>query len=243
MSVANQVLYKLPVVPQLEALLSRKDIKPLVNLENIARRSPNDDLYTSPRWRQKAGRYERLSTPRSDVLTLSVGVDGVEILGRSFWLLVATVGNIPRAQRYRRKNLIAIGILMKKPPSLSGMLHSFVKEVTPLHPTRGGGHCWGVENFTLYVVVLMVKTDYPALCLCMGLKGHTSNFGCAKCKVSVHFNPTYVCALHLNLTPIRSQHLEFLVNHHFADMPSLSRIRMRIGEQKLNCKSTAILPR
>lgn len=174
--------FRLPVIRQFETLVQREDLKEYFSVVNIAKRDPDDGLYISPGWKQKVQAYASVCTQNNIVLSVSAGVDGVEILQRGFWLQVLIVDNLPRSLRYRRENLIVIGIALRKPPSGSGLLHTFCEEIADFHPTKRG-HKWGQQPtpFLLFVVLLLIKADLPALTLLLNLKGHTSSYGCVKC--------------------------------------------------------------
>ena len=178
----NMKYYRLPVIKQLETLLQRNDLKEFFNVVGIQDRDPDDGLYISPGWNRKIKTHQGICSDNITLLSVSGGVDGVEILGRGFWLQVLIVDNLPRPLRYRRENLVVIGVALRKPPSGSGLLHTFCDEIVDLHPTAQG-HQWGQQPtpFLLFVVLLLVKSDLPALTLLLNLKGHTSSHGCVKC--------------------------------------------------------------
>lgn len=105
----------------------------------------------------------------------------------SYGVIYLAIMNLPRADRFKKENILIIGIIPPfehEPDTLNTFLKPMVEELNEF---------WnpGVRLYTaespkfklLYKIALMcVACDVPAARKCCGFKGHAANYGCSRCK-------------------------------------------------------------
>lgn len=95
------------------------------------------------------------------------------------------VMNLPRSERFKRENVIIVGIipaLSKEPPSLNTFLNPLVDELNVLWrgikvKTRKSP----VEGSDIRAALMCCAADIPAARKLCGFVGHSANRGCSHC--------------------------------------------------------------
>lgn len=107
----------------------------------------------------------------------------------SIGVIYLTVLNLPRYIRYKRENVILVGIIPgpHEPKHLNPYLQPLVEELLELWNGIKFPVCMsaGVKNEYVRAVILCVSCDLPAASKTCGFLGHAANLSCIKClKVS-----------------------------------------------------------
>ncbi|XP_023933297.1 uncharacterized protein LOC106175327 [Lingula anatina] len=146
------------------------------------------DVYDGKIWSDFLVRNTRdfLAAPRNFGLMLNI--DWFQPFDRrkdvSVGVIYMVVMNLPRNVRFKRENLIVVGILpalKKEPSNISSFLEPLVSELkclwnglpvkTPKHPT----------GTTVRAALLCAAADIPAARKLCGFLSHSATFGCSKC--------------------------------------------------------------
>lgn len=157
----------MPLKDSLERLLKRKDI--YEGCEHWKNRTPNDrfmsDIYDGRVWKEN---LEVLS--QENTFSLAINLDWfcpyVHVRSYSVGAIYGVLLNLPRNERYLRKNIILIGIIpnMKKEPSTNTFIEPLVDEL--MQSWRGemtmNTHLSQEIEVPVKIMLLLVGCDIPA---------------------------------------------------------------------------------
>ena len=179
------------VIDTLETFLKRPNFEKAC--EHWRHRETNDqlygDVYDGKVWNSFLRRNDLdfLASPRRFGLMLNV--DWFQPFKHrkdiSVGVLYMVVMNLPRSERFKRENVIIVGIipaLTKEPPSLNYFLNPLVTELNALW--RGmkirtfGSPTEGAE---VRAALICCAADIPAARKLCGFVGHSANHGCSHC--------------------------------------------------------------
>lgn len=148
------------------------------------------DIYDGEVWKyfQEVGGVPFLSSPFT--LALMLNVDWFQPFSHTVWsvgLVYLTIMNLPRQKRYKRKNMILIGVI----PGPSEPLHDINSILQPLVIELK--KFWrgialqvstkdGMQERTIRCALLCVACDLPAGRKVCGFLSHSAAKGCSKCR-------------------------------------------------------------
>ena len=141
------------------------------------------DIYDGKVWKEFGDFFAR---PRNYALMLNLDwFQPFDHTNDSVGVLYMTVLNLPRHERFRRENVLLIGIipaLGKEPSDVNSFLEPVVKELKEL---QKGVRMHTSESprykVTVRALLLCAACDIPAARKLCGFKGHNANYGCSRC--------------------------------------------------------------
>ena len=142
------------------------------------------DIYSGNVWKEWTSDF--FSSERS--LGLMLNIDWFQPFKKvqnSVAPIYLVLMNLPRNERYKRENLILVGIipnLEKEPTSLNTFLKPLVDELKDLWSgIRFSTFDSPIFKFRYRAALLCVACDIPAARKVCGFKGHAATKGCSKC--------------------------------------------------------------
>lgn len=184
---ASKVYCYQSIISSLEYLINRPEF---LNQCEQWRRIPSrpeeySDVYDGQIWKdfKSYGGNDFLNLPNNFALCLNI--DWFQPFKRSntsIGVAYLVVMNLPRHQRFKRKNTILLGVipnLDKEPARLNEFLKPFVNELLVLWR----GIRIGVSDKDLFIraALLSSAADIPAARKICGFMAHNAKFGCSKC--------------------------------------------------------------
>jgi hypothetical protein len=102
---------------------------------------------------------------------------------KAAWPLILFNYNLPSKERFHKKNIIFLGLILKKPLDLDSFLWPLVQELLQLEV--------GVKAFDelLWLIFIhhayltIIFSDIPAVSLIMHMKGHNAIAPCRMCEI------------------------------------------------------------
>ncbi len=104
----------------------------------------------------------------------------------SYGVIYLTLMNLPRSERFKKENVMIVGVIPAmehKPSTLNHVLRPLVEELKELWTTGVRMYTAESPQFKILVKVALmcVTCDIPAARKCCGFKGHNANLGCSRC--------------------------------------------------------------
>ena len=147
------------------------------------------DVYDGKLWKSFDQRNQRefFSLPQSS--GLMVNVDWFQPFKHrkdiSVGVIYIVIMNLPRSERFKRENVIIVGIipaLSKEPQSLNSFLDPLVGELTVLwHGIKVKTKKAPVQGEEIRGALICCAADIPAARKLCGFVGHSANRGCSHC--------------------------------------------------------------
>ena len=147
------------------------------------------DVYDGKLWKSFDQRNQRefFSLPQS--FGLMVNVDWFQPFKHrkdiSVGVIYIVIMNLPRSERFKRENVIIVGIipaLSKEPQSLNSFLDPLVGELTVLwHGIKVKTKKAPVQGEEIRGALICCAADIPAARKLCGFVGHSANRGCSHC--------------------------------------------------------------
>ena len=147
------------------------------------------DVYDGKVWKSfhRWNNSDFLALPRSFGLMLNV--DWFQPFKHrkdiSVGVLYMVIMNLPRSERFKRENVIIVGIipaLSKEPPSLNSFLNPLVDELNALwRGVRVKTRRSPIEGAQIRAALICCAADIPAARKLCGFVGHSANRGCSHC--------------------------------------------------------------
>jgi Transposase family tnp2 len=134
------------------------------------------------------------------------GVQAVRQKTHSVWPLMLIQPNLPPDIRYKKENLILVGIIPgpKHPSNLTSFLQPLIDEFKRLEQGVRAWDGYREEWFTLTASLLHIGGDQPACALMMGMKGPRGKHPCRCCDIAgISFKTGYYFPLQspINVPP------------------------------------------
>ena len=180
------------IIGSLESLLKRPGLEE--DCEKWRRRAISEELYADvydgniwKDFRNWQGRKQFLNMPLS--FGLMMNVDWFRPFKHrndfSVGVMYMTLMNLPRNLRFKKENVILVGIipaLAHEPKSMNHFLEPVVRELNILwNGVRVNTHNSPSEAVKIYGALLCCAADIPAARKLCGFLGHSANRGCSHC--------------------------------------------------------------
>lgn len=127
---------------------------------------------------------------------------------QSCWPLLLFNYNLPPTVRFRLTNVICLGVIPgpKQPKDTNSFLLPFVEECLLLEKGVPAFDKRTMQLFTLYMYLILVFGDMPAIAKLMRMKGHNGLLPCRACSIHGVRDPnaagnTHYTPLHRSATP------------------------------------------
>ena len=147
------------------------------------------DVYDGKVWKsfQRWSNRDFLSLPRS--YSLMLNVDWFQPFKHrkdvSVGVLYMVIMNLPRSERFKRENVIIVGIipaLSKEPSSLNTFLNPLIDELKALwNGVKVKTKNAPIQGAEVRAALICCASDIPAARKLCGFVGHSANLGCSHC--------------------------------------------------------------
>lgn len=124
------------------------------------------------------------SDPRDIALGLSTdGFGPFKRRNKAAWPLILFNYNLPPQERFKKKYIIPLGSIPKKPLDMDSFLWPVVQELLQLEIGVSAFDALLQSIFTLHAYLIVVFGDIPAVSLIMRMKGHNAKCPCRMCEI------------------------------------------------------------
>ena len=140
------------------------------------------------------------SDPQDIALGLSTdGFGPFKHRNKATWPLILFNYNLSPEERFRKKNVISLGSIPKKPLNLDSFLWPVVQELLQLAIRVSAFDALSWAIFILHAYLIVVYGDIPAISMIMRMKGHNAIAPCRMCEIrgirkpgtNTHYVPLY----------------------------------------------------
>lgn len=183
---ARRVYYYYGIKASLNAMLLREDIN-LITLrkESLDQKEFMADITDGRMWNELVNKYVTQAHFHGTFLGILVNIDWFQPykhISYSVGVIYAVIINLPRTLRYKRENVIIIGVIPgPKEPSkqMNSYLGPFVKELLELFD--GIYFTTKTGNQLIKCVMVGLSSDIPATRKAAGFVGHNATKACSRC--------------------------------------------------------------
>ena len=186
----------LPIIPRLRAMLANSTYAEKMRYRSNYTHDPtkSTDIFDGTHYTSLLGKCvtvadEQLpmwffSDPRDIALGLSTdGFGPFKHRNKAAWPLILFNYNLPPEERFRKKNIISLGSIPKKPLDLDSFLWPLVQELLQLEIGVLAFDALLRKTFTLHAYLIVVFGDIPAVSMLMRMKGHNAIAPCRMCEI------------------------------------------------------------
>ena len=177
------------LISALEVLIERPDFLVECNRWRKELNSSLDnatDIYTGTVWKELQSYEDTEFLSREDSIAFILNVDWFQPYKHrtySVGVIYLAIANLPRSIRFKRENIILVGVI-PGPSEPSKTMNSYlVPLVSDLLSLWGGVNFVDSAGVTHFIrcALICVATDLPAGRKCCGFLSFSANLGCSRC--------------------------------------------------------------
>jgi hypothetical protein len=120
--------------------------------------------------------YKEIVEKEQEFVSFSFSFDGVNVKNKSFWPLSAVVNELPKEIRYKKENILILGLWYGKTPKMKTFMKPFVEKISLINKDR-----LQVFDKNLKVIPLLCPTDTCARPKIQEMTQFNGAFGCHVC--------------------------------------------------------------